>query len=178
MHMCRLQLWLEYRINAEVLQIWKKPHQHPEKKTDPVPFPLLDPWGRFLIQLHPPKTKQSPNALMDLDSTPLGGCRCMDLDGLLGESGWPFGIPTKRNLDVLVIWILLVGGLHACASWGQGFWIQGPKKGKRPLRGIGSGMPLVQVLGHTPEALKERKLLWSKNASIARVAGGCLKQGG
>ena len=39
-------------------------------------------------------------------------------------------------------------------------------------------MPFVQVLGHTPEALKERKLLWSQKASIARAAGGCLKQGG
>ena len=94
-----------------------------------------------------------------------------NLDGLLGSQ-------QKRNLDVLVIWILLVGGLHACASWGQGFWTQGLKKRKRLFRGIGSGMPFVQVLGHTPEALKERKLLWSQKASIARVAGGCLKQGG
>ena len=72
----------------------------------------------------------------------------------------------KQNLDFLVIWLLLVGGLHACASWGQGFWIQGHKKKektpqrKRIWKALGSGLG-----AHTWSSLRKKTFV----AKVSRV---------
>ena len=130
-----------------------KPHQHP----DPVPFVYSALVGKVVDPATPIKAKNTHQMLSWISKAPLGSCRRTDLDGLLRSQ------PKKKSQKGFLGHLALAGRWVACASWGQGFWIQGPKSTEKiHPRWRGSGRPLVEVLGHTPQALKERKLLWPK----------------
>ena len=64
-------------------------------------------------------------------------------------------------------------GLHGLCAGGKVLDLD-PRpqtnRDKKAQMNLGSGMPLVEVLEHIPEALKQRNL--------GRAEGGCFKQGG